>query len=308
MERHHPSLLRAGQALADNDLQVAESTLRPYLKQHPTDVRAIRMMAELAARVGRVVDAENLLRRAIELAPEFTAARINLAALLHKQNRPLEAIAELERVEGDQDSSLSHASLKAAVMSRIGRMEEALALYRQVLESRPREPKVWMSYGHILKTIGEQAECIAAYRKSVEIQPTLGEAWWSLANLKTVRFDRTDIDAMQTALEQSDLANEDRFHLHFALGKALEDAGNPELSFGQYAQGNQLHRGDVLFNSETMSLHVAQSTAVFTADFFDKLFAQIRSRVIQRIVFDRNSRITGKRESPDDVGRHKVIT
>ncbi len=51
--RRDPDLLRAGQALVDNDLPTAESILRPYLKQRPTDVAAIRMMAELAARVGR---------------------------------------------------------------------------------------------------------------------------------------------------------------------------------------------------------------------------------------------------------------
>ena len=57
------------------------------------------MMAELAARVGRLADSENLLRRALELAPGFTAARANLATVLYKQNRAAEAIAELERIE-----------------------------------------------------------------------------------------------------------------------------------------------------------------------------------------------------------------
>ena len=84
--------------MTGHDLPTAEGILRPYLKQRPTDVKAIRMMAELAARVGRLIDAENLLRRAIELAPAFTAARSNLATVLYKQNRPLDAIAELDEI------------------------------------------------------------------------------------------------------------------------------------------------------------------------------------------------------------------
>ncbi len=231
-----PDLLRAGQALAANDLPVAESLLRPYLKRRPTDVAAIRMMAELAARIGRLVDSENLLRRAIELAPGFTAARANLATILYKQNKPSEAIAELEAIEREGAANLGHTSLKAAALSRIGGHDEALGLYRLLLDARPDEPKLWMSFGHILKTVGEQQESVAAYRRAIAIRPSLGEVWWSLANLKTIRFDEADIAAMEArAWRAPALADEDRFHLHFALGKALEDRGEAEASFGHYA-------------------------------------------------------------------------
>src|SRR5207302_3843876 len=50
-----------------------ETLLREHLCEHPTDVAAIRMFAEVAARLGRYQDAENLLARCLELAPGFTA-------------------------------------------------------------------------------------------------------------------------------------------------------------------------------------------------------------------------------------------
>jgi tetratricopeptide (TPR) repeat protein len=266
--RRNPMLLRAGQALVENDLPTAEGILRPYLKQRPTDVAAIRMMAELAARVGRLMDSENLLRRAIELAPGFTAARANLATVLYQQNRSAEAIAELERIERDGAAHLGHASLKAAAFGRIGGHEEALGLYRQLLDARPDEPKLWMSYGHILKTVGEQAQSIAAYRRAIGIRPTLGEAWWSLANLKTIRFDDTDVAAMKAALGSADLTPDDRFHLHFALGKAFEDRKDFEASFAHYADGNRLRRKRLDYDPNVMTDHVDRSMALFTPDFF----------------------------------------
>ena len=265
--RHDPALLRAGQALVANDLPTAESILRPYLKQRPTDVKAIRMMAELAARVGRLVDAENLLRRALELAPDFTAARANLATVLYKQNRPAEVIAELERVEQDGEANFGHAGLKAAAFGRIGGHEEALGLYRQLLDARPGEPKLWMSYGHILKTIGRQAESIDAYRQALATRPTLGEAWWSLANLKTIRFDDADVATMTSGLEAPGLAIEDRFHLHFALGKALEDRSDAEASFRHYAEGNRLRRRLLDYDPSVMSEHVERAAALFALEF-----------------------------------------
>jgi tetratricopeptide (TPR) repeat protein len=265
---HHPDLLRAGQALLDNDLPLAEGLLRPYLKHRPTDVKAIRMMAELAARVGRLADSENLLRRAIELAPGFTAARSNLATVLYKQNRHADAIAELDRIEHEGSANLGHASLKAAALGRIGGHDEALGLYRLLLDARPDEPKLWMSFGHILKTVGEQAESIAAYRRALAIEPALGEAWWSLANLKTIRFDDDDVAAMRAALEAPDLSAEERLQLHFALGKALEDRKEAEASFRHYAEGNRLRRQRLDYDPLVIHDHVGRSVALFTPEFF----------------------------------------
>ena len=264
--RHDPALLRAGQALVENDLPSAEAILRPFLKRRPTDVKAIRMMAELAARVGRLRDAENLLRRAVELAPGFTAARANLATVFYKQNRAAEAIAELERIEQEGSANLGHASLKAAALSRIGGHDEALALYRLLLDARPDEPKLWMSFGHILKTVGDQGDSVAAYRRALAIEPSLGVAWWSLANLKTIRFDDQDIAAMEQALAWPGLGKEDRFHLHFALGKAFEDKGEAEASFGHYAGGNRLRRSLLDYSAEDTSRHVERAVALFTAE------------------------------------------
>src|SRR6187551_2222185 len=76
--RWPPRLIEAALALHDNALSVAEPLLRAHLKEDPFDVAAIRMLAELAGRIGRYKDAETLLRRALELSPEFTAARANL--------------------------------------------------------------------------------------------------------------------------------------------------------------------------------------------------------------------------------------
>ena len=266
--RNDPELLAAGQALFDNDLPSAEGILRPYLKRRPTNVAAIRMMAELAARIGRLADAENLLRRAVELSPGFTAARANLATVLYKQNRAADAIAELETIERQGSDNLGHASLKAAALGRIGGHEEALDLYRLLLEARPNEPKLWMSYGHILKTVGEQAQSVAAYRRAIAIQPTLGEVWWSLANLKTIRFDEADIAAMEQALEQPGLGKQDRFHLHFALGKAFEDQGDANASFSHYAEGNALRRSLLDYSPDDIHSHVERSIALFTPAFF----------------------------------------
>jgi tetratricopeptide (TPR) repeat protein len=265
-----PRLIEAGLALVEGRLAAAEGLLRPHLRERPTDIAAIRMMAELAGRLGRYADSEALLRRALELAPGFTAARANLATVLYRQNRPAEAIQILDSLLDEQPENPSHQNLKAASLGRIGGFEEALQIYRQVLERLPGQARIWMSYGHVLKTVGRLDEGVAAYRRAIALAPALGEAWWSLANLKTVRLGPADIEAMTAARSAPDLSSDDRFHLHFALGKAHDDSGEAELAFRHYAEGNSLRRALIGYDAKETSRNVDRAISLFTPAFFEE--------------------------------------
>ncbi len=264
----NPRLLEAAVALNENRLHDAEPLLRQHLKEDPFDVAAIRMLAELAGRIGRLKDAETLLRRAVELAPNFVPARSNLAMVLYRQNRAAEAIAELDTLSDLDPEDVGHDSLRAAAKGRLGDYDEAIDLYGSVLKRFPGQPKIWMSYGHLLKTVGKQAESVAAYRRALEIAPALGEVWWSLANLKTVSFEDPDMELMEAGLVRDDISSEDRFHLHFALGKAYEDRKAAAPAFHHYAQGNRLRAAELESHERNVSAHVAAAKALFTEDFF----------------------------------------
>lgn len=264
----NPALMDAALALAEGRLHEAEPALKAHLKRDPFDVAAIRMLAELAARIERYRDAEALLRRALELAPDFLAARSNLATVLHRQGRSGEAVAELEQLQRLDPGNLANANLKAAALGRVGEFDEALALYEQVLRTLGRQPKIWMSYGHMLKTVGRQSDAVAAYRKALALAPALGETWWSLANLKTVAFDAADIAAMGAALDRDDIGAEDRFHLHFALGKAYDDDGQAETAFAHYAEGNRQRKTLLGYDADQTRAAVEHAMSLYTPDFF----------------------------------------
>lgn len=103
-----PRLLAPAAALCENRIPEAEALLRTHLKQNPTDVVAIRMLAEVAARLGRYGDAETLLTRCLELAPAFGAARHNLAVVLHRQNKSSEALVEVEKLLAEEQIGRAH--------------------------------------------------------------------------------------------------------------------------------------------------------------------------------------------------------
>jgi len=299
-------------AMNENRLDVAERLLKPHLKEDPFDVFAIRMLGELASRVGRWKDAENLLRRAIELAPGWTSARANLAIFLGRMGRPAEAMELLDDILAEEPEWVGHWNLKAATLARLGDFEEAVRFYKTVLDQAPRQPKAWMSYGHILKTMGQQAEGIAAYRQAIALKPTLGEAWWSLANLKTVKFDDADLAAMTDALEAPDLRDDDRLQLEFALGKAMHDLGRAEQAFAYYASANALRLKGQPYDAKDISNRVDQCIKQFTAAAFaertggcdatDPIFIvgmpRAGSTLVEQILSS-HSQVEGTSELPD---------
>jgi tetratricopeptide (TPR) repeat protein len=317
-----PRLLEPALALAEGRIAVAEPLLRNHLRQFPTDVAAIRMLAEIASRIGRYADAENLLTRCLELAPGFKAARHNYAVVLHRNNKPAAALAQIDQLLAAEPRSPSVRNLRATVLARVGEYDEAIRLYEQLLQEYPLQAKVWMSHGHALKTAGRQDDSIAAYRRSIELEPRLGEAYWSLANLKTFRFDDADVATMRAQLERSDLTQEDRFHFHFALGKAAEDANDHAGSFGHYAEGNRLRKEAVPYDSDTVTGNVRRSRALFTPGFFaarrgvgctapDPIFVvglpRSGSTLVEQILSS-HSAIEGTMELPDLVGIVKELS
>jgi tetratricopeptide (TPR) repeat protein len=265
-----PDLLAAAAALCEQRIPEAEALLRAHLRRAPTDVAAIRMLAEVAARLGRDDDAEALLARCLELAPGFHAARQNHAMLLNRSNRSAEALAQADALLAIEPANASYLNLKAAILSRIGDADQAIALYEVVLAGHPRLPRLWTSYGHALKTAGFQLRAIEAYRRAIVVDPGHGEAYWSLANLKTFRFEADDVAAMRHQLARTDLGDEDRHHFDFALGKALEDAGDYEVAFRHYLAGNTLRKATAFHAPDDITARMRRTCEVYTREFFDQ--------------------------------------
>ncbi|MBS0192860.1 MAG: sulfotransferase [Proteobacteria bacterium] len=269
---HHSArdgvLLRAAAALQRNRLPDAESLLRPRLKAFPTDVAAMRMLAEVAGRLGEDADAISLLERCLELAPGFHAARQNYAQMLNRTNRHAEALAEAHALLALEPDNPGYRNLKAVILCRMGDYAPAIAIYDRLMAEHPDRPRIWMSYGNALKAAGQSERCIDAYRKSIALDPTAGESYWSLANLKTYRFSADDRAAMRVQSARSDLDSERRMHFEFALAKALEDEGDYAEAFARYAQGNRLRLQMVPYSAEANTTKLRRTTASFDAECF----------------------------------------
>lgn len=263
-----PRVTEAAAALRENRLVEADSFLRKELKSAPDDIVLLCLLADVSARQRRFDVAETALERCLEIAPGYRTARHNYAVVLMRQDRPEEALQEVEFLLTDARSR-SLGILQAALLVRLLRYEDAIEVYRDLLNEQA-EPGIWASLGHALRTVGRIDECVDAYRKAIALAPQFGEAYWNLANLKTVRIADEELQAIREQLGRNELGAEDRIHFHFALGKATEERERFAESFEHYAEGNRLRRASVQFDARALSAHVERSKVLLTRAFYEE--------------------------------------
>jgi tetratricopeptide (TPR) repeat protein len=122
--------------------------------------------------------------------------------------------------------------------------------------------------GHSLKAVGRQKEATESYQAAAAARPSFGDAYWSLANLKTHRFSEDEIAHMR-AEETAPAAHPvDRYHLCFALGKALEDWNEYAESWQFYERGNSLKRAESCYHPDITETNTRKQIEVCTAQFF----------------------------------------
>jgi tetratricopeptide (TPR) repeat protein len=246
----HDELIEASNLVLGGKLAQAEPICREFLKRHPTNVSAIRLLADIGIKVGRLNDAEALLRRCLELAPDFHMARYNYANLLLKKIQYEPALTEINKLTEIFPDNPSYCMLKASIIGSIGDHESAITIYERILSNYPNQGRSWLSLGHALKTIGRQDDAVEAYRKAIEVKPGMGEAYWSLANLKTYHFDADTIETMRHEALSKGGKVDDCYDLYFSLGKALEDDDRYEEAFEAYRRGNLIRRETVRWDAD----------------------------------------------------------
>jgi hypothetical protein len=123
---------------------------------------------------------------------------------------------------------------------------------------------------HALKTTDRFAEAVTSYRAAAAARPDFGDAYWSLANLKTYRFLDEEIERMRTYENAAATSLVDRYHLCFALGKALEDRSEFVDSWSYYARGNALKREESRYRADIIEANTRRQIEICTPDFFLK--------------------------------------
>jgi tetratricopeptide (TPR) repeat protein len=267
-------LISVTSMLHEGKLYKAEKLCRHFLKQNPKHVEGMRLLARIGSKLHVYDDAEFLLESALVLQADFVQARYEYVEVLHKRQKFAQAHEQAAKLYASAPDNPAFITIYANQCVALGSHSQALELYAKALSLMPDNPGIHLLRGHALKTIGEQQAAIDAYRHAAHIRPELGDAWWSLANLKTYRFSDEELGTMREQLQRDDIGHADRYHLEFALGKALEDREDHENSFRHYQQGNRLKQQEVRYQADQIDAEFSRQKEFFSAERMQTMRAQ----------------------------------
>jgi tetratricopeptide (TPR) repeat protein len=264
-------LARGANLLKDGQVDEGIEIFQDVLRKNPQSVNAMRFLAMAYFQEDeRLDDAEALLRRVVEMAPDFVAAWVNLGMVLVERTKVMDAIDSFQQATRlAPDSAVAWGGLGNAY-AVANYQDKGAEAYARAVQLSPANPALQMGYAHILKTLGDQEGSLKAYRAAIAAKPDFGEVYWSMANLKIFNFEEDEVAAMENQLEQEDLTESSDIHFRFALGKACEDKNDYDRAWHYYHSGNQKQRMQVSHDAAEMQTRQNEIIEVFSREFLEE--------------------------------------
>jgi len=244
---------------------------RQALKDNPDNVDAMRFLAAVYLKQEKKLgDAQALLQRATQIAPDFATAWFDLGQVLSKRGQRTEAIEAYRQATVLEPKNGIAWERLASARAGAGYPEQAAEAFRKAVALSPKAAGFYMGFGHTLKPLGDQPASLRAYREAIRLRPKFGEVYWSMANLKIFTFEDAEVEAMEYQLENTELEEVTDVHFRFALGKAYEDRKDYDKAWAYYHSGNERQRPLVKHDPVENSTQQDAIRSYFTRDMLEK--------------------------------------
>lgn len=266
-----PQLLAGSNLLNEGELDAAENLVRGYLQRHGAHIEGMRLLAQIGMKRDVLDDAELLLEKIIELAPDYHDARYELGGALLGRRRNLPALFHAELLLRVDPHKREWLLLYAKACDGLGEFARSLPIYERLAAEDPDDVTLWRSIAHALGSLRRHPEAIDTFRKVTRMPAGVGPGYLALANSKSYRFTDEELDHMRRAEAAADISVSDRDNLCFAIGTALEHRKEYEESFQYYERANVLRRSQITYNPELVERHHSLQEQVFTPEFFKAL-------------------------------------
>ncbi len=167
---------------------------------------------------GRIDEAIEHYEKALEINPDYAIAYNNLGIALASRRRDVEAMAHFRKaLEIDPDYAEAHADL-GNVLARRGQTNEAILCYERALQLKPSFASAHNGLGNLLSDLGRADEAERHFQKALEIDPNFAEAH---NNLGTILNRCGRVDEAAAEFQRALQLKPDFAEAHANLGAVL---------------------------------------------------------------------------------------
>lgn len=95
---------------------------------------------------------------------------------LYRQGRLEVVVGQAKDLTAQFPKAITLWNILGASSAQIGKLEQALIAFKNVIAIKPNDPKPHNNIGNILKDLGKLEEAVKAYNKAVSLKPDYAEA------------------------------------------------------------------------------------------------------------------------------------
>jgi tetratricopeptide (TPR) repeat protein len=154
----------------------------------------------------------------------------------------------------------------------IDRFAEALTDFETALGIAPESIEALNMYGVTLKSLGRMDDARQAFMKALELQPRSIGAYSNIIDLENFSSENPLFQAMKGMLDNAKDKDHERFmSLHFALGKAYDDAKDYETALHHFSAGAKIKRAQLKYDEADTFAFFDEIREIFGEDYFRNL-------------------------------------
>jgi tetratricopeptide (TPR) repeat protein len=157
----------------------------------------------------KLSQAEEYLKKAIELDPNFVDAMDHLGLVYRRQNRLAEAEEMyLRSIALNSENKVPYQNL-AVVYQLQNRLNEAFELYQKIIQIDPNDPEPYYGIGELFYIVGNYANSIAFFDRAIELyriqdSPYIYDAFFYKG---VMYYDMDNYDEALRYLEEARIGN-----------------------------------------------------------------------------------------------------
>ncbi len=207
VEQHHPATGAILEALSHGCLRTfrlpdAQNHVRRWLELEPDNVQALLTQAIIDEDRQASPDALNCYRRVLQLDPELEQPRLRLVDLLLELSQPSEAEPHLEWLRRRRPDDLDVAVPLARCRDQLGRRAEAVELLDGVLARDPHHPAALAERGRLALQAGDLAAAETWLREACDRQPGSYAVHYQLSQCLTREGKQEEARQLERRLKQ----------------------------------------------------------------------------------------------------------
>jgi tetratricopeptide (TPR) repeat protein len=223
----------ARKAAQAKDWMTVEACARAILEADGGNAEGHFLAGLVAKAGGRPVQAAVAFEKALEIDSERYDAAVELANQRSIARRNAEAADLLARYAEQLGNSPRYLDMAGTVYSEIGVPERAWPLYVKANELQPGIDLFQANLAACAVYLGKIEEAKAIYKTLLERYPAHQRNHYQLARLEKAK-DATHVEQMKKILHSTNLAPDKNIFLYYALGKELEDLERWDEAFRYY--------------------------------------------------------------------------